>query len=158
MGEPSPESAIAKKQGYLAIESWGYKGVALDFMGVYHDPVTFEAYRESLEQQISKNDVVLLEAAPRAEGLMDPSGGIPESVISEMRKTYKVPATEIRKLMGRLKPALDFFAEMERLAGEAGKDVMIFDPYSADPAMTEAKEEMKKVGLQLYALRTAGLM
>lgn len=157
MSEKSQEAPVKLGEPYLAVEGWGYKGVALDFLGVYHNIVTFQAYKERFEQEISGNDAVLLEAAPRAEGLIDASGNIPESAIAELQKTRQVPPAEIREMLERLRPALNFFAEIEALAGEAGKDVLVFDPYSADPETEGAKVELQKRDFQLYLMRTIAL-
>lgn len=154
----SQANELTSNTPHLAIESLGYKGVELNFMGVNHNMVTFEAYRERFEKEISKSNAVLLEGAPRAEGLIDDKGQFTDEAVRSYQQVHKLSTQEIKSRLERLRGVVDFFANIERSAGSQGKDIMIFDPFSMDPNKVSSRQQLQladmNLGLKMTALTT----
>ncbi len=157
MSEGSKEQPLKENEPYLARESWGYKGVSLEFMGVQHRMPTFRAHEQEFRDQFSQSGAVLLEFAPRAEGFLTPDGSISEAIIQAQHEISGTSPDQIRRRLEELREDIDFFASLEQIAGELGKDILVMNPYSISPDEAESTDKLSKLGFAYPIVRFIGL-
>lgn len=149
MSESPKAEIITVDKPHLKIESLGYKGVDLTFMGVNHSIITHEAFRDKFEEKIKTSDAILLEGAPRAEGLIDEKGQLTEETIKAYQQVYKMPVDQIKARLERSRGTVDFFARIEDAAARNGKDILIFDTFSMDPHGISSRQQLQLLSYEL---------
>ncbi len=110
----SKSEIITKDKPHWQTESLGYKGVDLTLNGVTHTKATFEAHEEAFRENIKASDAVLLELAPRAEGLIDEKGDFTTETINAFLKIYKMSPEELRKRLEQTRGDFGFFCSVRK--------------------------------------------
>lgn len=141
---------LKRVEAYLNSEVWSYKGTEIDFMGVAHILETFKKFESEFRKRFSKADAILLEGAPVAEGIIDKDGRLSQETLAAYLAVYKGASEhEVRKMLEGENTSLAFFAALENLAGEMGKEVLVFDPFVMDPKHVSSNQELKRLSTQL---------
>jgi len=128
-------------EGGWSPDSFEVGGRRIVFMGVMHTPETLLHFWNEINDSIDNADIVVLEAAPEASGMLEN-----EVLLDTIQKHYKENGHSLTKeqIIEYLKddPSVRFYHFIEMICAVKGKHIVVVDPESQGAKLFD----LKKIG------------